>query len=254
MPRRRTPQRSSVAQRGPVPLNKLEHKFDACPKEEIFYCWQHELARELDWLCEFAAKQKAKKLEKLAQTTGYYFLAFPQWPAEPYLSIEQSERQRLFRRVRPTEMELDAGSLLLTKVPEAIEELLRDELRRSGKPVIKDGSKELEAVLFEINWRFPDSWLRRSFDSYLKVNRPIKPMKHRARNDPDARRRQELKELGLFRLLRANNDFSVNAIHKVFGAEIPLAKVDAWYNARTKTEALIKKFDTYLATSLQLSE
>src|SRR5258707_853558 len=115
MPPRRTLQRTGVAQREPVALDKLQYKFNACPKEglvgcpdeELFDCWRYEFAREVDWLTEFVAKQ----LEEPEQARDFFsfplflqwpFLLFPQWPEKPYLSVDPIERHRLLQSVRST--------------------------------------------------------------------------------------------------------------------------------------------------------
>jgi hypothetical protein len=221
----------------------LQYKFDACPKDELFDCWCYELARELGWLREFVATQNAKKLEELAQATYYAFLLFHHWPVQPYLSIDRSERQRLLRSARPTIKELESRFFEPGEVPKGIEESLRTSLRQSGRSAIKSKNSRMEIALFKLDWQLEDSVLIRFFKSYLELNRPsqINPTKHRARNVPDASRRQQLKELGMSRLLRANSDFSANAIHKALGCEIPVDKVDAWYHARERTDALIKE-------------
>jgi hypothetical protein len=259
MPRRRTPQISSIAQQEPVPISKLEYKFDgcpeekfdSCPREELFDCLRYELARELCWLREFAAKQKAKKLKELAGVTCYSFLLFPQWPAQPYLSINPSERQRILRVFRLIEKEFEAN--FFEPQPEKLQKGIETELRRlleqTGTSVIKSRTERMQISLFHIDWKFANSKIKQFFESYLEKHRPsgVVPTEHRRRNVPEARQKQQLKELGMFRILRANKDFSVNAIHKAFGREIPIYKVNAWYRAGPRSEALIKEFDTKMS-------
>jgi hypothetical protein len=240
MPRRKTPLSSKALPPETVPLNELEYKFDDCPVEELYDCWSYEFARESEWMRAFVTKQNPKTLKELARSTIYSFLAFPQWPTQPYLSIEKSERQRLLLRVRPTEKELEARFLERGEVPEGIEEALRAAFRKSGRSVLRDKTQRREMALFLIDWQFPDRLLLRFFESYLKLNRPssISPTDNRARNSPDAHRRQELKYLGMFRLLRLHSN--AHAAHKAFGQILQVNKVDAWYRARKSAKEHIK--------------
>lgn len=125
-------------------------------------------------------------------------------------------------------------------------------MSQSGKPVIRSPDQRLEVALFQIDWKLSDSLLLQFFESYLKLNRPnqTKPIQHRAKNTPDAHRRQQLRELGMFRLLRAHQ-FNGNATHKKFRTEfgrdgVPLKKVDSWYRARRNTQALLMEFENQM--------
>ena len=227
----------------PAEIDRLEWCFGDCPSDELFDCWIYEFARELGWLREFVATQKAKKLEKLAQATYYSFLLFPQWPAKPYLSVEPSERRRIVQSVRPTMKELESGALLSHDVPKGVEQFLRTALNQSGRPAIKSKTGRMEIALFRIDWQFSDSVLLRFFESYLELNRPteIEPTKHRAKNVPDAKRRQQLKELGMYRLIRANG----NSVSRARGTgNLKTANAQPWYDAQKNIESLLSSAST----------
>jgi hypothetical protein len=243
------PRKGSRVPAPTIDISHLEWRFDDCPTDELVDCLEYELAREVPWLREYVAAQNAEELKELAQATYCIFLVYPKWPANPYLSIELSKRRQLLRTVRSTIKEIKADFLLNYDVPKGLEKFLRAEMSRSGKPVIRSLDQRLEIALFRIDWKFSDPLLLQFFESYLKLNRPkqIKPLEHRAKNTPDAQRRQQLRKLGMFRLFRAHQ-FNGNATHKKFRTEfgrdgVPLKKVDSWYRARRNTEALLMEFE-----------
>lgn len=204
------------------------------------------MARELGWLREFVAKQKAKKLE--AHDTYYSFLLFPQWP-KPYLSINPAERQRILRSVRPTETQLEADLLLARKVPSGVERFLQEALEQSGRPVVRHSTKREEIALFRIDWKFSNSLLKQFFKSYIEVNRPIEPTEHRAKNVPDAIRRKQLRELGMVRLIRANEG-SISLARAT--GHLKTAAAQPWYDALKNVESLLSRAGTEIFPKLAL--
>jgi len=233
--------------KAPAEIDRLEWCFKDCPGDELLECWRYEFARELGWIQEFVATQKAKKLEELAQATYCSFLLFPQWPAKPYLSVDALERRRTVRSVRPTMKELESGALLSHDVPKGVEQFLRTALNQSGRPAIKSKTGRMEIALFRIDWKFPDSVLLRFFESYLKLNRRIEPTEHRAKNAPDVKRRQQLNELGMYRLIRANG----NSITRARGTgNLSTAKAQPWYDAQKNVESLLSSASTEIFPEL----
>ena len=243
------PQRKGARpKRAPADLDRLEWWFGDCAADELYDCWRYEFARELPWVRQLVAKQrakqKAKQLEEFAQATGYSFLLFPRWPAQPYLSVEAQERVRYLRSMRPTLKEAESQAFWPSwqnGFPKQLASLFQKALEQTGRPVIKSPSGRLELALFYIDWGIPDRFLLQFFKSYLELNRPpeIRPVQYRAKNMPDTKRKQQLRDLGMYRLLRANS-FNHLATHKAFGDRFgPLKKVDAWYRARSNTKSVI---------------
>jgi hypothetical protein len=229
----------------PVRLDRREWDFSECPESELFDCWCYEFARELDWVRDFAATQKEKTLEYAAL---YSFLIFPHWPETPYLSVSQSERLRLRRTVRPDEEELEASLLDLDDVPEGIKAQFRLVLERSGRPILRSKTGRIQVSLFRLDWQFSDSMLLRFFKSYLSENRPsnIHPTEHRGRAVPDAKRKQQLRELGMFRLARANNG-SVALARRAAGET---GDDSPWYRAVKTVEELLRNGETEIVPRL----
>jgi hypothetical protein len=249
-----------VTQREPVPLNKLEYQFEACPKEELFDCWLYEFAREVDWLPDFVATQNARKLEESAHDDTFYsFLLFPKWPSEPYLSISKEERHKCIARARVyTEQKIRANSLVPRELPKGIGKALAASLRKHGRSRFHSKGSLMELALLRIHWARPDSVLVEAFQSFLKEFRPLEPdspIRYTGKREPDFRRRMQLRQLGMFRLIRANQD-NCHATHKAFRHEfkqggVPLKKVDAWYHAYDKIPALIKEVGAALRRRLE---
>jgi hypothetical protein len=246
--------------KGPAEIDRLEWCFDDCPSDELFDCWRYEFARELGWLREFVATQKAKKLEELAHDATFYsFLLFPKWPSEPYLSASEEERHNCIARARlQTEQEIRANSLVPRQLPKGTGKALADSLRDLGRPRIHSQNSLMELALLGIHWAKPDSVLIEAFESYIKEFRPLEPyspIRFTGRREPDFMRRMQLRRLGMFRLIRANHD-NCHATHKAFCHEFgkdggPLKKADVWYRARDKTEALIKERGAQLRHRLE---
>jgi hypothetical protein len=244
------PRKGEEPKNAPAKIDRLEWCFDDCPRDELFDCWLYEFARELGWLREFVAIQKAKKLEELAHEAAFYsFLLFPQWPSEPYLSVSEEERHSCMALVRPkTEQEILANSLVPRQLPKGTRKALADSLRASGRPRIHSKDSLVELALLRIHWSRPDSVLIDAFKAYIKQFRPLdpySPIRHTGRKEPDSKRRMQLRQLGMFRLIRANQD-NCHATHTAFCYEfgkdgVPLKKADAWYRAQAKSEALIKE-------------
>ncbi len=252
--------KGDMPKNAPAEIDRLEWCFDNCPSHELFDCCRYEFARELGWLREFVATQKTKKLEELAHDATFYsFLLFPKWPSEPYLSVSEEERHNCIARARlDTEQKIRANSLVPRELPKGIGKALAASLRNLGRPRFHSKNSLMELALLRIHWARPDSVLVEAFQSFLKEFRPLEPyspVRYTGRGEPDSKRRMQLRQLGMFRLIRANQD-NCHATHKAFCHEfgkdgVPLKKVDAWYRARDKTKALIKEESAQLRRRLK---
>ncbi len=230
----------------PVRLDRREWDFSECPESELYDCWLYEFARELDWVRDFAATRKEKALEYAALNS---FLIFSQWPENPYLSVSQDERLRLRRTVRPDEEELEASFVGLDDISEGIKAQFRLVLEQSGRPILRSKTGRIQVSLFRIDYQFPDSMILRFVKSYLLKNRPsnIHPTEHQARAMPDARRKQQLRQLGMFRLVRANNR-SVTLARAT--GHLKTSNANPWYRAVKTVEELVRNGETKIVPLL----
>jgi hypothetical protein len=92
--------------KAPSEIDRLEWCFEECPDDELFYCWQYEFSREVDWLKSAVARRRSPfttkygaivpvdTLSGLARSGFYVFLVMPQWPNEPYFSVGREERHK----------------------------------------------------------------------------------------------------------------------------------------------------------------
>jgi len=233
----------------PVRLDRLEWDFSECPDSEIYDCWLYEFAREVDWVRDFAVSQKEKALQ---YAVLYSFLIFPDWPEKPYLSVSEDERLRLRRTVRPDEKEIEADFFDMTKLGFYIlQQFIKNAREQSGRPVVRSKTGRIQVSLFEIDWMFPDSMLLRFFESYLTKNRPahIHPIEHRAKAVPDAKRKRQLRELGMFRLVRAN---ALNISRARKTGFLKSKKADPWYSAVKNIELLLESADSEIVPRLKI--
>lgn len=231
----------------PARLDRREWDFSECPASEIYDCWLYEFAREVDWVRDFAVSQKEKALQ---YAVLYSFLIFPDWPEKPYLSVSEDERPRLRRTVRPDEKEIEADFFDLDELSQDIKAQFRHALEQSGRPVLRSKTGRIQVSLFEIDWMFPNSMLLRFFESYLTKNRPahIHPIEHRAKAAPDAKRKQQLRELGMFRLVRAN---ALNISRARKTGFLKTKKADPSYSAVKNIELLLESADSEIVPRLK---
>jgi hypothetical protein len=236
-----------------VPLVRLERRewfFEDCPDEEILGCWRYQFAREVDWLRAAIDKRGAANRKTIGDGT-YSFLIMPQWPSKPYLSVDKEEREKWIKHSRGgTDQELWAYFLVPDRLPGRMEglEVMKD---RGG---IRTKSQRLEITLLRIDWGVPDTILRKCFDSYLKQFRPtvIQPKNHGAKKTPGFVRRQQLQQLGMFRIIRANGGSVPRA--KKSEKHLQIEKIDPWYNARKVVSDIIENAETKIVPKLSREE
>jgi hypothetical protein len=135
-----------------------EWRFDRCPKSEAGVCWLYEFFRELvlrfpEQMRRFCGRIKDTR-EVLTRATeeatyracreelkdmvfgGLVWVAFEEWPKQPYLSIDPVERQRRLAKVLPefflTNKLYLVENLLPFRIPSDFQAALQ-KLRATGK-------------------------------------------------------------------------------------------------------------------------
>lgn len=234
----------------PVRLETAECLFDDCPDEEVLECWRYEFSREVDWLKSAIGRHRARNAQKNG-TIAYSFMVMPQWPSKPYLSIEKKEREEWIERTRGgTEQEMRAYFLVPDRLLGRMEdcELIKD------RGAIRTKNQRLEITPFRIDWGVPDTVLLKCFEAYLKQFRPaaIQPKSHAAKKTPDFVRRQQLRQLGMFRIIQANGGSIARA--KEAAKHIQTEKLDPWYEARKVVSDIIENAERKIVPELSREE
>lgn len=247
--------------RRPLPVvNSNEWDFSSLPNNESVYCFLYswtrlaclDIAPQLDSKVK-GLRQKAddpKSFDSLQRValdlvgpgagTWRLIVAFPEWPAQPYLSIPLEERARrlriLFPDDYPTHTTSNAKDILTARIPKDFVARIEAAMKAYGLPVIPLGSgcrsvAEVELMKLkgqEIDWshlelqpgEIPEiflgvvmfHWLRedpvliQSYADLLKLIRPEQIIPKyklpKAKETQESKSRYDLKELGAYWLLR----------------------------------------------------
>lgn len=230
----------------PVKLERAECDFSGCPKTELFDCWRYEIARESESIKNVVQTLQEDTLTNVARKTGYSFFLFSDWPKVPYLSIQHQQRRAIIKLARPSDQEMEAALLVPQMDPKGIEVLLhelRDSLEKGERPRVSHSSERLEFALLRIDWVFPDTLLLQFLKSYLKQYRPAVVRLHErtGKEAPDSKHFYHLQQLGMYRVLRAN-DWKVTRAIEAGHFNLSKSNRKAWSKARKAVENAISDF------------
>jgi len=246
-------------------LEREDWDFSKCFDDEVQDCFDYEFAREskeaISYIERGRAPARRKTFENLFRLIwedrpeyvgektpptlpAGLFSFCPEWPDEPYLSINRQERKRRLKAMGGTS---------------TADEIGRDLCKLSGLEMVR-GYCELGGTIqsikhewqwyagFEIDWRLSNEEMIRSFKDWLNDNRPshIKPIKDSkvGAGSPQRRMRADLKALGAFRLMRkhgtwlkAHNASFDDVTKKGLLAYSP----SAWTRAKQRAASLIRR-------------
>jgi hypothetical protein len=228
-----------------------EIEFSKCPDSEIEECWRYEYAREVGWLSAEIQKLKPRIRTVLAKMSGYTFLACPEWPQQPYQLISEAWRNSAVLMAtgffESKQSECGSGPRIPRKIVRLGSMLKVDFL---NFPDCKQPDlKRAEPTLLEIDWSVPDKYLMAGFEAFLKEFRLYKALT--GWKTPVSSMHQQLKELGLYRLVRAcGGDISMARKSGRLSASNETS-LNKWYRARARVSALIKTAETKIIPNLE---
>jgi hypothetical protein len=221
-------QKLKSAGRGNI-LAREEWDFSTCPPDELRDCYYYELMRESkvhrDSLLKWRRYQKGSTFDDWLPISskpsragrpplfGWEFFSFcPEWPAQPYLSIPQDERQRRRKLIPKIVQPADERNGLRVHLLPKLLKNYSDGTPTGKKYVlpplnlatVKSDDGTHETVAFEIDWRHTDGTLSKLFRLWLKINRPkeVRRWIIKGKGRTSEQIRKDLKALGAWRLLQ----------------------------------------------------
>ena len=275
-------------------IDRNEWNFFECPDNEVNFCFLYEYTREASGEITPSLREGVAALrQKVTDPTSFdalsafaldlvgpgagtwrLIVAFPEWPAKPYLSLDTEERSRrlkaLFPDDYPTHSIANAKDILPARIPRDFVAGVEAAIKEYGLPIIPVGSgcwsvAEMEsmklkgqqidwsglelqpgelpqiflgAVMF--HWVRDDPSLKKSYAALLELIRP-----QAVPTDPLTKPKQtstwesayDLKALGAYRLLKRMHWKQAATLRSPLYVE-----QGEWIKARKRAEELLQKF------------
>lgn len=165
---------------------RAEWDFSNCPDEELFSCSIYEFKREIPEVIKSVEKWRRQSATRTFESFRALpgrpsvcspistFHCFPEWPSQPYLSIDPAERNSRYKSFHPKTHNQYVADALKPDLPATFDWYsLMEVLRDPGfvAPPIAGLPESALLALLQIDLEFTDETLVEQFRSLLRIYR-----------------------------------------------------------------------------------